>query len=134
MRDRHTCVHEHFRSNNRCACIRNSQLVHAGPDPETTAVVYHHQTQCLVNSTTVQLTRVSLACSTAIHLSYIAYKLLVRAERIELSTNAWQALILPLNYARALVRETGLEPVCLATADFKSAAYTIPPLSHCLVE
>ncbi len=29
-----------------------------------------------------------------------------------------------------MVRETGLEPVCLAAADFKSAVYTIPPLSH----
>lgn len=27
---------------------------------------------------------------------------MVRAERIELSSNAWQALILPLNYARII--------------------------------
>lgn len=38
---------------------------------------------------------------------------MVRAERIELSTNAWQALILPLNYARALVGLAGLEPARL---------------------
>jgi hypothetical protein len=37
----------------------------------------------------------------------------------------------PLNECRiTLVRETGLEPVSLAAADFKSAVYTIPPLSH----
>ena len=29
-----------------------------------------------------------------------------------------------------LVRETGLEPVILSAADFKSAMYTIPSLSH----
>ena len=29
-----------------------------------------------------------------------------------------------------MVRETGLEPVSLAAEDFKSAVYTIPPLSH----
>ena len=28
------------------------------------------------------------------------------------------------------VRETGLEPVCLSTEDFKSSMYTIPSLSH----
>ena len=30
----------------------------------------------------------------------------------------------------SMVRETGLEPVSLSAADFKSAVYTIPPLSH----
>ena len=29
-----------------------------------------------------------------------------------------------------MVRETGLEPVCLSAADFKSAEYTISPLSQ----
>ena len=29
-----------------------------------------------------------------------------------------------------MVRETGLEPVSLSAADFKSAVYTIPPLSQ----
>ncbi len=29
-----------------------------------------------------------------------------------------------------MVRETGLEPVCLAAGDFKSPEYTISPLSH----
>jgi hypothetical protein len=29
-----------------------------------------------------------------------------------------------------MVRVEGLEPSCLATADFKSAMYTIPPHSH----
>ena len=32
--------------------------------------------------------------------------------------------------ADCLVREEGLEPSILAAADFKSAVYTIPPLSH----
>ena len=32
--------------------------------------------------------------------------------------------------ANNMVREKGLEPSILAAADFKSAVYTIPPLSH----
>ena len=36
---------------------------------------------------------------------------MVRVERIELSTNAWQALILPLNYTRILAGEMGFEPM-----------------------
>ena len=37
---------------------------------------------------------------------------------------------LPLSYQPDVVRETGLEPVCLAAGDFKSPVYTIPPLSQ----
>ena len=29
-----------------------------------------------------------------------------------------------------MVPEVGVEPTCLATQDFKSCAYTIPPLRH----
>ena len=32
--------------------------------------------------------------------------------------------------AQQLVREAGLEPASPSAADFKSAVYTIPPLSH----
>jgi hypothetical protein len=35
----------------------------------------------------------------------------------------------PLNES-GMVRETGLEPVCLSTGDFKSPEYTISPLSQ----
>ena len=41
-------------------------------------------------------------------------------------------LALTYRFLLVLVRETGLEPVCLSAADFKSAVYTIPPLSHLL--
>ena len=74
--------------------------------------------------------------------------------RIELTTKPWQGLVLPLApyphlsmcvlymlsnqmsstihkyFLVQLVREAGLEPASLTAADFKSAVYTIPPLSH----
>ena len=37
---------------------------------------------------------------------------------------------LPICLPGQLVRETGLEPVCLSTGDFKSPMYTIPSLSQ----
>ena len=135
MRDRHTCVHEHFRSNNHCACICKRQLVRVTQDRSTTAVVYRRQIERWVNSTTVRLVRVILAYSTASHLSYVTCRLLVRVSGFEPESLSWQPKIITwLYYTRVFGRTGRTRTGTLAREILSLLWLPITPQSRKLVE